>query len=89
MDKYNELRNKYDIFIYDSYEIEELENTLKITFNFYVPNLTEFHPTLEIKKCKIDNFTRNLIFHVGLVELVSYWKATCSKNVIIKAGYLD
>lgn len=89
MDKYNELRNKYDIFIYDSYEIEELENTLKITFNFNVPNLTEFHPTLEIKKCKIDNFTRNLIFHVGLVELVSYWKATCSKNVIIKAGYLD
>ena len=70
-------------------EIEELENTLKITFNFNVPNLTEFHPTLEIKKCKIDNFTRNLIFHVGLVELVSYWKATCSKNVIIKAGYLD
>ena len=40
MDKYNELRNKYDTFIYDSYEIEELENTTKITYNFIVPSIT-------------------------------------------------
>ena len=89
MDKYNELRNKYDTFIYDSYEIEELENTTKITYNFIVPSLTQYKPTLEVKKIKIDSFTKNLIFHIGLVELVSYWKATCSKNVIIKAGYIN
>lgn len=89
MDKYNELRNKYDTFIYDSYEIEELENTTKITYNFVVPSLTQYKPTLEVKKFKIDSFTKNLIFHIGLVELVSYWKATCSKNVIIKAGYIN
>ncbi len=89
MVKYNELRNKYDTFIYEGFDIQELENTLKITFNFNVPNLTNFNPTLEIKKCEIDDFSKNLIFHVGLVELISYWKATCSKNVIIKAGYLN
>lgn len=89
MDKYNELRNKYDTFIYDSYEIEELENTTKITYNFIVPSLTQYKPTLEVKKFKIDLFTKNLIFHIGLVELVSYWKATCSKNVIIKSGYIN
>ena len=89
MDKYNELRNKYDTFIYDSYEIEELENTTKITYNFIVPSLTQYKPTLEVRKFKIDSFTKNLIFHIGLVELVSYWKATCSKNVIIKAGYIN
>ena len=89
MDKYNELRNKYDTFIYDSYEIEELENTTKITYNFIVPSLTQYKPTLEVKKFKIDSFTKNLIFHIGLVELVSYWKATCSKNVIIKVGYIN
>ncbi len=89
MDKYNELRNKYDTFIYDSYEIEELENTTKITYNFIVPSLTQYKPTLEVKKFKIDSFTKNLIFHIGLVELVSYWKATCSKNAIIKAGYIN
>lgn len=89
MNKYNELRNEYDTFIYDSYEIEELENTTKITYNFIVPSLTQYKPTLEVRKFKIDSFTKNLIFHIGLVELVSYWKATCSKNVIIKAGYIN
>lgn len=89
MDKYNELRNEYDTFIYDSYEIEELENTTRIIYNFIVPSLTQYKPTLEVKKFKIDSFTKNLIFHIGLVELVSYWKATCSKNVIIKAGYIN
>ena len=89
MNKYNELRNEYDTFIYDSYEIEELENTTKIIYNFIVPSLTQYKPTLEVKKFKIDSFTKNLIFHIGLVELVSYWKATCSKNVIIKAGYIN
>lgn len=89
MNKYNELRNEYDTFIYDSYEIEELKNTTKITYNFIVPSLTQYKPTLEVRKFKIDSFTKNLIFHIGLVELVSYWKATCSKNVIIKAGYIN
>ena len=36
MDKYNELRNKYDTFIYEGFNIEELNNNLKITFNFNI-----------------------------------------------------
>lgn len=89
MDKYNELRNKYDTFIYEGYDVENLETTTKITFNFKVLNLTEFHPTLEFKKFEIDEFSKNLIFHIGMIELISYWKATCSNNVIIRAGFLD
>ncbi len=89
MDKYNELRNKYDTFIYESYDIEELQDKLKITFNFSVENLVSYKPTLEVKKAEITPFLKNLIFHIGLVELISYWKATCSKNVIIKAGYIN
>jgi len=30
-----------------------------------------------------------LVFHIGLIELVSYFKCTCSPNVEIKAGYID
>ena len=89
MDKYNELRNKYNTFIYEGFNIEELENTYKITFDFNVPNLTHYNPTLELRKFELNDFSKYLIFHVGLVELISYWKATCSKNVIIKAGYID
>jgi len=31
----------------------------------------------------------NLIFNIGLAEIPSYWKATCSPKIVIKAGYLD
>ena len=30
-----------------------------------------------------------MAFNMGLVELISYWKCTCSPNVIIEAGGLD
>ena len=89
MDKYNELRNKYDTFIYEGFNVEEIDNNYKITFDFNIPNLTHYKPTLTIKKFELNEFSKYLIFHIGLVELVSYWKATASKNVIIKAGYLN
>lgn len=89
MDLYNELRNKYDTFLYEGYDIEDKNNKIIITYHFNVPNLTTYNPAIEIQKCPINSFTKYLIFHIGLVELISYWKATCSKNVIIKAGYIN
>ena len=38
---------------------------------------------------KIEEVIRNLLFHLGMVELVSYWKATCSPEVIVKPHHLD
>ena len=89
MDKYLELSNKYYTFIYEGYKIEENDNKTIITYDFNVPNLTHYYPKLEFNKFEITEYTKYLIFHIGLVELVSYWKATCSKNVIIKCGYLN
>ena len=89
MDKYNELRNKYDTFIYEGFDISLDNNKAVITYDFNVPNLTHYYPTIEINNFVLNDFTKYLVFHIGLVELISYWKATCSKNVIIKAGYLN
>lgn len=89
MDKYLELRNKYDTFIYEKYSIKEKDNKTIVTFDFNVPNLTHYYPTIELDNFEITDFSEYLIFHIGLVELISYWKATCSKNVIIKAGYIN
>ena len=30
-----------------------------------------------------------MVFHIGLIELISYWKCTCSPEVVIKCGYLN
>lgn len=94
-EKFENLRKKYPTFIYDSYEIIDNDNVLKIVFNFEIEGLTKFNPYYEIDKKYITNknidklLFNNLIFHIGLIELVSYFKCTCSPNVIIKAGYLD
>ena len=92
MNKYQELRKKYNTFIYDKYQIEEIENSYIITYYFRINNLIEFTPKLKINKSiirKNDEMTKYIIFNIGMIELISYWKATCSKNVIINAGYLN
>ncbi len=95
MNKFETLREKYPNFIYRSYKVEENNEYYKITFNFEIENLKEFNPTLtilkkDIKNKNIDNnFLSYLVFHIGLIEVISYVKATCSKNIIIKCGYLD
>ncbi|MGN1338022.1 MAG: hypothetical protein ACI4WW_06075 [Candidatus Coprovivens sp.] len=92
--KFNEFREKYPNFIYKSYNIEIIEDNLKLTFNFEIPNLASFNPTtiipLNNHKIEINNtFFKYLVFNLGLVELISYYKCTCSPNIIIEADYID
>ena len=94
-DKFLEFRKKYPNFIYDSYEIIDEENYIKIIYHFIIDGLIEFNPYYVIEKKDIknkdidNNLFRYMVFHIGLIELVSYFKCTCSPNVIIKAGYID
>lgn len=95
--KFKDLREKYNTFIYDSFSVENSEEEIIIKFKFIIENLTTFEPELRILKSnlniKIDDKlienSKNAIFHMGLIELISYWKSTCSPNVIIKAGYIN
>ena len=95
MDKYLELSSKYDTFIYDSYKVYKEDNKLKVDYHYIIKDLEDFNTTLsidesEIKNKNIDsNMLNYLAFHIGLVELLSYWKCVCSKNIIIKCGYLN
>ena len=93
MNKFEELRTKYPDFIYEKYEINENNNDYEITFYFNIPNLTTFEPKLIIEKENVKNNDKNfieyIVFNIGLVELISYVKCTCSKNIKINCGYLD
>lgn len=95
MDKFENLRNQYKDFIYEKYEIIEKNDSYEIIFYFNIPALTTFEPKLIIEKTYLKNnnidekFFEYLVFNIGLVELISYVKCTCSPNIIIKCGYLD
>lgn len=95
MNKIDSLRKKYPRFVYESYEWKIAKNDLKIFFSFIIEPGIKFHPEIIIKninknrlKEKGDCVLNNLIFHIGLAEMLSYWKTTCSREIIIKAGYL-
>jgi hypothetical protein len=93
--KYSELKNKYPKFIYESYSYKISGKNLEIFFNFSVGNI-KFKPKIIIENIDIKSLKRigdkvlnNLIFNIGLMELPSYWKATCSPIIEVRAGYLD
>jgi len=88
------LRKKYPKFIYRNYDYKTTGGNLKISFLFEVPPDIKFEPEIIIKNVTgSDPVTRtgldNLVFHLGLIEVPSYWKATCSPEILIKAGYLN
>jgi hypothetical protein len=67
------------------------EEKLMIEFLFVVNEQIKFQPTISIPTrsfYKIDELSEEqinvLAFNIGMIELVSYWKATCSPTVIIK-----
>lgn len=92
MDNYILLRNKFPTFVYHGFCVNKLEDYYEITYDFETVGLCKFSPKLRINKRylkKLDSMSNYIIFNIGMIELLSYWKATCSKDVIIEAGYID
>lgn len=90
---YEQLREKYPKFIYKSYEITETDREIDLTFNFEIEGLSKFSPSWKMpKKIKRDfsrdGIFRKLAFSLGMTELVSYWKITCSPEVRVACGKL-
>ena len=89
---FEELRIKYPKFIYEDFKIEEINNELVCTFYFNIPGLSTFTPVIKFPISRNDydkELVNYLVFHIGLIELVSYFKCTCSPDVEIKAGYIN
>lgn len=93
--KTKELRKRYPVFLYKSYSSEYKKGGLHISFDFAVPPDILFHPRVVVKNVSPIDLKRvgkstlkNLIFHLGLIEMISYWKATCSSEIVVEAGHL-
>lgn len=98
MDKslqFKEYRKKYIEFYYNSYKITEDEKAIYLEYEFEIPELTKFNPKLKIMKKELQfkklesKHVKNMVFNIGMVELISCWKVTCSPKVIIKCGYIN
>lgn len=89
MDKYTFFRKKHKEFIYHSYEL--LENGF--AFHFSIDEF-HFYPSWEFEE-KYFKMPHNrelaeyIVFSLGMVELVSYWKSACPPVVRVNCGALD
>jgi len=83
------LREKYPCFVFEKYSYFLKGSDLKIFFDFKIePDIT-FRPEISIENVEKTGELDNFIFHLGMIESLSYWKATCSKEIIVKAGHLN
>lgn len=87
-------RNKYPEFVYDSYEIKNTPDAIRVTYT-YTLGEHSFHPTVEIPTSDITNteldedFLDYLFFNFGVINAINYYKLTIAPKFVIKAGYLD
>ncbi len=86
---FEQLRKKHPKFIYEGFDIIKNGKNLKITFDFLLEPNIKFNPVVIFPNIsKKPEGLENLVFNLGLVEMISYWKITCSPEIIVKAGKL-
>jgi UDP-N-acetyl-alpha-D-muramoyl-L-alanyl-L-glutamate epimerase len=86
---FKKLRKKYPVLTYRSFHWEIRENVLHIQYYFNLADKFSFYPTVTIplKNWSLKNieygFIKSVVFNIGMVELISYWKAACPSKIHI------
>lgn len=94
-DFYNECRNKFPSFTYKDYSYTLNDDEIAIEYSFSIDGLSEFHPTWKIARLNNTNYDIDMplldemVFSLGMVELISYWKISCPPTVTIKGHTLS
>jgi hypothetical protein len=86
-----ELRRRHPRFVYERFTLSRTGRSLRVRYYFRLEPDIDFAPETvfenvpeEIPIASFDNY----FFHLGLVEMLSYWKAACSPEIVIRAGSL-
>ncbi len=93
---FDELRQKHPTFSFNGFAAAREEKGVTVTFDFSLDGVCEFHPTttvftdnLELLNDFDSPSAQSILFALGMVELVSYWKAACPPTVRVRCGTLS
>ncbi len=90
------LRRRHPKLIYKQYTVDYLADAVHFSAEFLLlPNIV-FRPKTIIQGVSEEQWAamspevmHNFAFHLGMAEILSYWKAACPSEIVIEAGYLD
>lgn len=92
--QFHALRTQYPRFIFQEYHWQIEGDDLVIRFHFQVGE-HQFTPTLTLPGIPASAFSwlasdeaTQYLLNLGMIEAISYWKATCSPLFEVRAGYL-
>ena len=94
-DDFDAFRLRYSEFVFSGFSIEEGDESFSVRYAFRVDDEHHFEPSLSFPISRealasIDkDLLHNVLFHIGLVELISYWKLYCPRKVLIECASLD
>lgn len=87
--KYEQLRGEFPVFEYQAYDFSIEGRKIQMQFHF-ASGQYGFHPKMSLALGKYATFSlreediNGLVFQIGMIELISYWKCTCSPTVLVK-----
>lgn len=86
---FDELRAQHPVFTYEGYDYSLEGEGLRIQFHYRIGDAIRFDPTMLLSAGRNARYPADLktlegiIFHIGMIELISYWKCTCSPVIRI------
>ena len=93
---FQKFRKEYPVFFYDGFQAAFSDGCIRLRFDFSIPGLCEFHPETKIMTenlVLLNAFdspdARKILFALGMVEAVSYWKCVCSPEFIVRCGLVS
>ena len=95
--KFEELRRRHPVFTYEDYSCQIRGNRLCVKFRFSIGEEIRFEPEMTlaagVHTPDWNNFDlrqlEGIVFHIGMIELISYWKCACSPTVLVRPFSLD
>lgn len=94
--KFDSLREKFESFRYEDFHYSVENGDFFASFDFVLSPEIAFHPCFKIPARSFYHWNSipkplldNIIFHIGMIEMISYWKIACPKKVVVKPFVLD
>ncbi len=88
--QYNALRKKFPVFSYKGFHIKKRNNHTELGFHFEVGDQYVFRPRWLFDPGIFEDLwlgseeNETLLFNLGMVEMISYWKAFCSPRIKVE-----